>query len=219
MRERKKIQDEARKNVTPLSNEQIRAMMPLGKDYITEDSGAAPGKVRDILMPHNANGNIERGPLGHVEWTRTRELLANETSDSARQIQRYIRLTELVEPLRDKVDDGQIALRPAVELSYLTPTEQTQLNEFIEMEQATPTHAQAIRIRKMSAEGSLTEDALESIMLEKKPNQKERVVLRGDRITKLFPKNLPATKREDYVIAAMEHYSKFLTRKERDQER
>lgn len=150
---------------------------------------------------------------------RSDEYLANEVADSARQIQRYIRLTELIEPLRDKVDEGLIALRPAVELSYLTPTEQSQLNELIDMEQSTPTHAQAIRIRKLSSEGTLIEDAIEHIMLEKKPNQKEKIVLRGERVSKLFPKNLPVTKREDYVVAAMEHYSKFLARKDRDTER
>lgn len=221
MRERKKLQDNAREAGEPLSNEQIRAMAPLGKDYITFDSGAAPGKVRDILMPHNANTNVssERGPVGHGDWTRTRDLLANEVADSARQIQRYIRLTELIEPLRDKVDEGLIALRPAVELSYLTPIEQSQLNELIDMEQSTPTHAQAIRIRKLSAEGNLTEAAIEEIMLEKKPNQKEKFTIRGDRVTKLFPKNLPVTKREEYIVAAMEHYGRYLARKERDNER
>lgn len=221
MRERKKIQDKAREAGEALSNEQIRAMLPLGKDYITYDSGAAPGKTRDILMPHNANGNVPaRGPVGHGDnWIRTRDLVAAETNESARQIQRYIRLTELIEPLRDKVDEGMIALRPAVELSYLPVEQQNMLNELIELEQASPTHAQTIRIRKLSAEGMLTEDAMESIMLEKKPNQREKIVLRGERVSSLFPKNLPVTKREDYVVAAMEHYGRYLAKKERDQSR
>lgn len=220
MRERKKIQDKAREAGEALSNEQIRAMLPLGKDYITFDSGAAPGKTRDILMPHNANGNTESAvrPLG-ARANRSDEALASEVADSARQIQRYIRLTELIEPLRDKVDEGMIALRPAVELSYLPVEQQNMLNELIELEQASPTHAQTIRIRKLSAEGKLTEDAMESIMLEKKPNQKEKIVLRGERVSSLFPKNLPVTKREDYVVAAMEHYGRYLAKKERDRER
>ncbi|MGI6766290.1 MAG: ParB/RepB/Spo0J family partition protein [Lentihominibacter sp.] len=219
MRERKNIQDRAREAGEPLSNEQIRAMSPLGKDYITTDSGAASGKTRDILMPHNATGNIPSNGFGPLGQKYSRDKLADEVADSARQIQRYIRLTELIEPLRDKVDEGFIALRPAVELSYLTPTEQNQLNELIEIEQATPTHAQAIRIRKLSAEGKLTEDTIETVMLEKKPNQKEKIVLRGSRVAALFPENLPVTKREDYVVAAMEHYGKFLAKKERNQER
>lgn len=221
MRERKKIQDKAREAGEALSNEQIRAMLPLGKDYITFDSGAAPGKTRDILMPHNENGNVPaRGPMGHGDnWIRTRDLVAAETNESARQIQRYIRLTELIEPLRDKVDEGMIALRPAVELSYLPVEQQNMLNELIELEQASPTHAQTIRIRKLSAEGKLTEEAMEIIMLEKKPNQKEKIVLRGERVSSLFPKNLPVTKREDYVVAAMEHYGRYLAKKDRDRER
>lgn len=214
-RERKRIQDNAREAGSPLTNEQIRAMAPLGKDYITYDSGAAPGKTRDILMPHNANGNV----VGPVDPRHSRDILAAECGDSGKQIQRFIRLTELIEPLRDKVDEGMIALRPAVEISYLSHIEQHMLNELIELEQASPTHAQTIRIRKLSAERKLTEDAMESIMLEKKPNQKEKIVLRGERVSSLFPKNLPVTKREDYVVAAMEHYGRYLAKKERDQER
>ena len=214
-RERKRIQDNAREAGSPLTNEQIRAMAPLGKDYITFDSGAAPGKTRDILMPHNANGNV----VGPVDPRHSRDILAAECGDSGKQIQRFIRLTELIEPLRDKVDEGMIALRPAVEISYLSHIEQHMLNELIELEQASPTHAQTIRIRKLSAEGMLTEDAMESIMLEKKPNQKEKIVLRGERVSSLFPKNLPVTKREDYVVAAMEHYGRYLAKKERDRER
>ena len=214
-RERKRIQDNAREAGSPLTNEQIRAMAPLGKDYITFDSGAAPGKTRDILMPHNANGNV----VGPVDPRHSRDILAAECGDSGKQIQRFIRLTELIEPLRDKVDEGMIALRPAVEISYLSHIEQHMLNELIELEQASPTHAQTIRIRKLSAEGKLTEDAMESIMLEKKPNQKEKIVLRGERVSSLFPKNLPVTKREDYVVAAMEHYGRYLAKKERDQGR
>ena len=214
-RERKRIQDNAREAGSPLTNEQIRAMAPLGKDYITFDSGAAPGKTRDILMPHNANGNV----VGPVDPRHSRDILAAECGDSGKQIQRFIRLTELIEPLRDKVDEGMIALRPAVEISYLSHIEQHMLNELIELEQASPTHAQTNRIRKLSAEGKLTEDAMESIMLEKKPNQKEKIVLRGERVSSLFPKNLPVTKREDYVVAAMEHYGRYLAKKERDQGR
>ena len=214
-RERKRIQDNAREAGSPLTNEQIRAMAPLGKDYITFDSGAAPGKTRDILMPHNANGNV----VGPVDPRHSRDILAAECGDSGKQIQRFIRLTELIEPLRDKVDEGMIALRPAVEISYLSHIEQHMLNELIELEQASPTHAQTIRIRKLSAEGMLTEDAMESIMLEKKPNQREKIVLRGERVSSLFPKNLPVTKREDYVVAAMEHYGRYLAKKERDQGR
>jgi len=151
--------------------------------------------------------------------SRSNEKLANEMNESASQIKRYIRLTELKPELLELVDEGQIALRPAVELSYLPKEQQKDLVGSIEMEQCTPTHAQAIRMRKMSEEGKLTPEAIEAIMLEEKPNQKERIVLRGDRFKELFPKDLPVSKREDFVAAAMEYYGRYLSRKERDNER
>lgn len=150
---------------------------------------------------------------------RSGEDLAKEVGDSQAQIYRFIRLTELKPELLELVDEGQIALRPAVELSYLPKEQQKDLCESIEMEQCTPTHAQAIRMRKMSEEGKLTPEAIEAIMLEEKPNQKERIVLRGDRFKELFPKDLPVSKREDFVAAAMEYYGRYLSRKERDNER
>ena len=150
---------------------------------------------------------------------RTNEELGLQVGESREQVRRYIRLTELKPELLDLVDEGQIALRPAVELSYLPKEQQKDLCESIEMEQCTPTHAQAIRMRKMSEEGKLTPEAIEAIMLEEKPNQKERIVLRGDRFKELFPKDLPVSKREDFVAAAMEYYGRYLSRKERDNER
>ena len=145
--------------------------------------------------------------------------LANDVGDSQAQIYRYIRLTNLTPELLQLVDDGKIAMRPAVELSYLPRDMQEELSEVIDMEQCTPTHAQAIRMRRMAEEGKLSPAVIEAVMQEAKPNQKERIVLRGERFASLFPKNLPISKREDYVAAAMEHYSRYLERKNRDQER
>lgn len=150
---------------------------------------------------------------------RSNETLKKEVNESTSQIKRYIRLTALTPELLDLVDEGRIALRPAVEISYIPKDMQTELREIIDMEQCTPTHAQAIRMRKMAEERKLSPEVIEAIMQEEKPNQKERIVLRGERFASLFPNNLPATKREDYVAAAMEHYGRFLARKERDQER
>ncbi|TDP46659.1 ParB/RepB/Spo0J family partition protein [Aminicella lysinilytica] len=150
---------------------------------------------------------------------RSDEMLGEMIGEGKDNVRRYIRLTELNPALLDMVDDGQIALRPAVELSYLPKEQQKDLCESIEMEQCTPTHAQAIRMRKMSEAGKLTPEAIEAIMLEEKPNQKERIVLRGDRFGKLFPKDLPVSKREDFVAAAMEYYGKYLSRKDRENER
>jgi ParB-like partition proteins len=154
-----------------------------------------------------------------LKGKRSDDLIGAELGDGKDNVRRYIRLTELKPELLDLVDEGQIALRPAVELSYLPKEQQKDLVGSIEMEQCTPTHAQAIRMRKMSEEGKLTPEAIEAIMLEEKPNQKERIVLRGDRFKELFPKDLPVSKREDFVAAAMEYYGRYLSRKERDNER
>ncbi len=154
-----------------------------------------------------------------LKGKRSDDLIGAELGDGKDNVRRYIRLTELNPELLELVDGGQIALRPAVELSYLPKEQQKDLVGSIEMEQCTPTHAQAIRMRKMSEEGKLTPEAIEAIMLEEKPNQKERIVLRGDRFKELFPKDLPVSKREDFVAAAMEYYGRYLSRKERDNER
>ena len=135
-------------------------------------------------------------------------------------IRKYIRLTELIPELLDMVDEGVIAMRPAVELSYIPRLKQGEIWQRIEMEQCTPSHAQAIRMRRMAEEGKLTSEAIEAIMLEEKPNQKERIVLRGDRFQRLFPPDLPVSKREDYVAAAMEFYGRHRQRqRERDDAR
>ena len=162
--------------------------------------------------------DLTSGPVGPK--FRSDEELAREVSDSASQIKRYIRLTELVPELLDMVDEGKIALRPAVELSYLPKTVQGQLWECMEMEQCSPSHAQAIRMRRMDGEDKLTPEAIEAIMLEEKPNQKERIVLRGERFKDLFPPELPVSKREDYVAAAMEYYGRHRAKqKSRDDSR
>ena len=156
------------------------------------------------------------GPVVHLE--KTRDIIGAESGESGRQIQRYIRLTELIPELLDMVDEGKIAFRPAVELSYLEQWQHTVL-ECIEMEQCTPSLSQAMRMKKMFQEGTLTKEAIHGIMLEEKANQKERISFRADRFAPLFPENLPAYRREDYVVAALEHYGKYLARKDRDQER
>lgn len=146
--------------------------------------------------------------------------LAETVSDSARQIQRYIRLTELIPELLDMVDEGKIALRPAVELSYILKLQQGHLWELMDVYSCTPSHDQAIRMRRMSEEGKLSPEVIEAIMSEEKPNQKEKIVLRADRFSSLFPSDLPMSKREDYVAAAMEFYARHRQlQKERDDAR
>lgn len=153
-----------------------------------------------------------------VSKLRSNEQVGKAQGESREQVRRYIRLTNLTPDLLQLVDDGKIALRLAVELSYLPKDMQEELSEVIDMEQCTPTHAQAIRMRRMAEEGKLSPAVIEAVMQEAKPNQKERIVLRGERFASLFPKNLPISQREDYVAVAMEHYGRYLERKYRDQE-
>ena len=138
--------------------------------------------------------------------------LGEMVGESKDQIRRYIRLTELIPEILDMVDDGVIALRPAVELSYIPRLKQGHIWECMEIEQCTPSHTQAKRMRRMAEEGKLTQEVIEAIMLEEKPNQKERIVLRGDRFSRLFPPGLPISQREDYIAAAMEFYGRHRER-------
>ncbi len=140
------------------------------------------------------------------------EMVSDESVDSARQIHRYVRLTELLPEILDMVDEGQIAMRPAVELSYIPKLQQGMIWESMELESCTPSYAQAIRMRRLSESDKLTPEAIEAIMMEEKPNQKEKIILRGERFSRLFPPDLPMSKREDYVAAAMEHYARFRER-------
>ena len=160
------------------------------------------------------------GPVGHLpSGSKSRDVVAMEVGESVTQIRRYIRLTELIPELLDLVDEGKIGLRPAVELSYIGHR-QHDVYDMIEQEQATPTHEQAKRMRRMFDEGKLTREAIEAIMMEPKSNQQERIVLRSSRFNRLFPPDLPVSKREDYIAAAMEFYGRHRERqKTRDDAR
>ena len=150
-------------------------------------------------------------PLGpNLIGTRSNSLLAEETGDSTSQIKRYVRLTNLVPELLEFVDEGRIKMRPAVELSYLDEDCQRDVVDEIDMNDATPSHDQTIRMRKFFDEGKLTTEAIQAIMSEEKPNQKEKIVLRGDRVRQLIPKNIPISQTENFVCKALEHYTKYL---------
>lgn len=145
------------------------------------------------------------------------EKIADNSNDSKTQIQRYIRLTNLVPELLEFVDEGRIKMRPAVELSYLDEDCQRDVVDEIDLNDATPSHDQTIRMRKLFNEGNLTTEAIHAVMSEEKPNQKEKIVLRGERVRQLIPKNIPVSQTEDFVCKALEHYNKFLrNRAERD---
>ena len=148
------------------------------------------------------------------EKFRSDNLLAEKSEDSARQIQRYIRLTELIPELLDMVDEKKIAFNPAGEISYLTEDEQYILLDCIEYNVATPSHAQAIALKKMSQEGTLTEDSVDDIMAQEKPNQIPKIKFNAERIRSVLPKNIEDNKIEDYVVSAISFYEKHLRQKQ-----
>ena len=157
-------------------------------------------------------------PVGNnLEFAKSSDELADKTGESKNQIYRYVRLTNLVPELLEFVDEGRIKMRPAVELSYLDEDCQRDVVDEIDLNDATPSHDQTIRMRKLFNEGNLTTEAIHAVMSEEKPNQKEKIVLRGDRVRQLIPKNIPVSQTEDFVCKALEHYNKFLrNRAERD---
>ena len=150
-----------------------------------------------------------------VSKFRTNEILAQEAGESRETIRRYIRLTELIPEILEMVDDKKISMRPAVELSYLTKEEQEILYDTMESEACTPSHAQAIKIRKFSAEGRLNEDVLLSIMAEEKPNQVEQWKIPKNRLKKYFPSGTSQQKMEETIIKALELYRKREKSRER----
>ena len=138
--------------------------------------------------------------------------MSRDVSDSSRQIHRYIRLTELVPEILQMVDDRQIAFRPAVEISYLSEEQQYTLLEAMQYNDATPSLAQAIKMKKFNQDGKLTDEVIQSIMEEEKPNQKEKPAFRDERITKLIPKSVPKGRETDFVVKALEFYNRHLQR-------
>ncbi len=151
-------------------------------------------------------------PLGN-NFSTSSEELANEIGESKNQIYRYIRLNYLVPELLEYVDNRKIKMRPAVELSYLDEDSQRDLVDFIDDNECYPSHAQTIRMRKLFNDGDLNTDVIIKIMSEEKPNQKDKIVIRGERFEKLMV-NVPMNKREDYVCKAIEHYNKYLRKRE-----
>ena len=177
----------------------------------------------DAMKRQGCRVDLTSTPLGPKLGSRSNEELAASSPDSRTQIQRYIRLTELIPEVLDLVDNSvlkekdklQIALRPAVELSYLTQQEQHDLYETMTTEDCTPSHVQAMKMRKFSEEGRLNMDVIFSIMQEEKPNQKEQFKIPKDRISKYFAPGTPVQKIEDTIVKALEFYRK----RQREQER
>ena len=162
---------------------------------------------RQAGRPSKENGATV---LHNYEGRKSREILAEEAGESHEQVRKYIRLTNLVPELLDLVDEGRIKMRPAVELSYLDEDSQRAVVDEIDLNQCTPSHDQTIRMRKFFTDGKLTPEVVSAIMCEEKPNQREKIILRGDKVRSLIPKNIPISQTEDYVLKALEHYSRFL---------
>ena len=154
-----------------------------------------------------------------VSKSRSNEELAEQIGESREQVRRYIRLTELIPELLDMVDENKIAFRPAVELSYLTETEQHNLLNSISYNDATPSLPQAIRLKEFSKAGKLSAEVIEAILGEEKPNQKEKISFKAERLRPYIPSTVPLEKTEDYIIKALEYYQRARERQKREQAR
>jgi len=163
----------------------------------------------DAMKRQGQRSDLTSDPLGQkLKGKVSVEVLATNSPDGKTQIQRFIRLTELIPSVLQMVDDGKIAFRPAVELSYLSKEQQESLYSTMECEDCTPSLAQAIKMKEFSKDGKLTDEVILSIMQEEKPNQKEQFKMPKDRISKYFAPGTPAQKIEDTIIKALELYRK-----------
>lgn len=152
-------------------------------------------------------------PVGHkLQGMKSVEIVAESSPDSKTQVQRYIRLTELIPELLDLVDEGRIAFRPAVELSYLQKEEQSALLEQIAYADATPSLAQAIKLKRFSQEGKLNNEVIESIMSEEKPNQREKINIKYAEARRFIPASVPYEKTGEYILKALEYYHRYQER-------
>ena len=183
----------------------------LQRSVILPSEKAFAYKMRlEAMKRQGERSDLTSSPMGTK--LRSDAKLAEKVGESRNQIQRYIRLTELVPEILQMVDERQIAFRPAVEISYLTEEQQYTLLEAMEYNDATPSLAQAIKMKKYNQDGKLTSEVIQSIMEEEKPNQKEKPAFRDERITKLIPKTVPRGQETDFVVKALEFYNRHLQR-------
>lgn len=174
----------------------------------------------DAMKRQGMRNDLTCAPVEHkLKGVKSRDILAENSKDSRETIRRYIRLTELITPILEMVDDNKIAMRPAVELSYLPKAQQEILLDTMQAEDCTPSHAQAIKLRKFSEEGKLNEAVVLSILSEEKGNQKEQFRMPKERINKYFAPGTPVKQMEDTIVKALEIYRKKERSKEKDRER
>ena len=186
----------------------------LQRSTILPSEKAFSYKMRyEAMKRQGKRADLTCEPVAHkLDGVKSRDILANEVGESKDQIRRYIRLTELIPDLLALVDENQIALRPAVELSYLTYDEQEIVYKQILECDCTPSHAQAIRMRRYSEDGRLNDAVIETIMQEEKPNQKEKVHIPYVQVRKYIPENVKYEDTRDYIIQALEFYQKYRTK-------
>ena len=187
----------------------------LQREHILPSEKAFAYKMKMDAMKRKA-GRPKENSTPMVSNLRTDEIIGEESGESREQVRRYIRLTELIPELLTMVDEEKIAFRPAVELSYLTEDEQRDLLETIESEEATPSLAQAIRMKNLSKVGKLDMDTIFAIMTEQKPNQKEKIKIPMERLEQFFPRGMPPKQIEDTIVKALTLYQKHLKKKRED---
>lgn len=187
----------------------------LQREHILPSEKAYAYKMKMDAMKRKA-GRPKENSTPMVSNLRTDEIIGEESGESREQVRRYIRLTELIPELLTMVDEEKIAFRPAVELSYLTRDEQTDLLETIESEDCTPSLAQAIRMKNLSKVGKLDMDTIFAVMTEQKPNQKEKIKIPMERLEQFFPRGMPQKQIEDTIVKALTLYQKHLKKKRED---
>ena len=187
----------------------------LQREHILPSEKAYAYKMKMDAMKRKA-GRPKENSTPMVSNLRTDEIIGEESGESREQVRRYIRLTELIPELLTMVDEEKIAFRPAVELSYLTEDEQRDLLETIESEEATPSLAQAIRMKNLSKVGKLDMDTIFAIMTEQKPNQKEKIKIPMERLEQFFPRGMPQKQIEDTIVKALTLYQMHLKKKRED---
>ncbi|WHH59782.1 ParB/RepB/Spo0J family partition protein [Petroclostridium sp. X23] len=220
---RKKASELAGKEIMPcivreLDNDQATIIMVdsnLQRESILPSEKAFAYKMKlEAMKRQGQRTDLTSRPL--VEKSISADLLGETTGESGRQVHRFIRLTELNPSILEMVDNNQIAFRPAVELSYLTEKEQQNLHDTMQSEDCTPSLSQAQRMKKLSQDGRLNMDVIFSILTEKKPNQKEKLSVRRERIDRFFPKSFTEKQKEDLIVQLLESWYK---KRQREQER
>ena len=163
----------------------------------------------EAVKRQGARTDLTSGQVGpKLETQRSNALVAEQAGESVKQLQRFIRLTELIPPLLDMVDERKIAFNPAVELSYLKPEEQVELLDAMESEQATPSLSQAQRLKKFSQEGHLSIDVMRAIMSEEKKSDLDRITLTGEKVNKYFPKSYTPQQKEQVILKLLEGWAR-----------